>query len=435
MSHVNEEFKTKKCSKCGEVLPMNQEYFYKSKNKDGYENECKKCRNNWTEWKTINKRIIAKEGYKVCKICKEELPATNEYFSKHSGCYLGIDNRCKKCVANHLKEYTNNNAKIAETLIFDESITKVCDKCNQEKPATPEFFNLRKDTAKLRNTCKDCQAKNTRKYYNENKKELRIKAKEYVIKNQDKVKAYRKQRLAKWKADNADLIKQRQQQYLANKERKKEELRKWKEENPELIKAKKYEQYRKTYLKYKTEINAKHRETTNKYNAELVKWNCTTLQELGQYEEIRQDPDNPELGQVQCAKCKKWINITNMKIRARMGAIRGYSYGSSFYYCSLECQSNCSWYNQTLYPKGHIIKNYRPEQYELRKMVLERDNYECQICGKGEDESELHCHHIEGINFNPIESADIDACITLCKNCHKQVHKLPNCSYNDLRCK
>jgi len=36
---------------------------------------------------------------------------------------------------------------------------------------------------------------------------------------------------------------------------------------------------------------------------------------------------------------------------------------------------------------------------------------------------------------NPIESADLDMVITLCKGCHKEVHKLPGCKYNDLKCK
>ena len=69
-------------------------------------------------------------------------------------------------------------------------------------------------------------------------------------------------------------------------------------------------------------------------------------------------------------------------------------------------------------------------------MVLKRDKYTCQKCEKHQNELKvgLHCHHITGIVQNPIESADIDNCITLCKNCHKEVHKLPKCGYNDLKC-
>jgi len=35
---------------------------------------------------------------------------------------------------------------------------------------------------------------------------------------------------------------------------------------------------------------------------------------------------------------------------------------------------------------------------------------------------------------NPLESADLDNCVTLCKNCHKEVHGKEGCKYNELRC-
>lgn len=44
----------------------------------------------------------------------------------------------------------------------------------------------------------------------------------------------------------------------------------------------------------------------------------------------------------------------------------------------------------------------------------------------------LHCHHFEGIEINPIESADIDQCITLCKKCHIWDHKNP-CPIKDYK--
>lgn len=66
-------------------------------------------------------------------------------------------------------------------------------------------------------------------------------------------------------------------------------------------------------------------------------------------------------------------------------------------------------------------------------MVLERDSWTCQKCNKVD--VELHCHHFEGIMINPIESADIDMCITLCVRCHKEAHLDIGCRYIDLSCK
>lgn len=64
-------------------------------------------------------------------------------------------------------------------------------------------------------------------------------------------------------------------------------------------------------------------------------------------------------------------------------------------------------------------------------MVKERDNYTCQICGS--TEGLFIAHHIDPVVCNPIESADIDNGITLCEKCDKKVHKLPGCTYNNLK--
>ena len=57
-------------------------------------------------------------------------------------------------------------------------------------------------------------------------------------------------------------------------------------------------------------------------------------------------------------------------------------------------------------------------------------------CGKHQDDLDvgLHAHHIEGIRWESIESADIDRVITLCVDCHHAVHKIPGCSTYDMRC-
>ena len=69
-------------------------------------------------------------------------------------------------------------------------------------------------------------------------------------------------------------------------------------------------------------------------------------------------------------------------------------------------------------------------QPELRKIVLERDNNECQRCGIQDN---LVCHHYESIYQNPIMSADADMCVTLCKTCHKLAHEDEGCRYIDLQ--
>jgi 5-methylcytosine-specific restriction endonuclease McrA len=63
-------------------------------------------------------------------------------------------------------------------------------------------------------------------------------------------------------------------------------------------------------------------------------------------------------------------------------------------------------------------------------MVLERDGHQCIKCGSKEG---LQCHHIDPVATNPIESADLDNCVTLCMECHREVHQKDGCRYGQLR--
>lgn len=137
---------------------------------------------------------------------------------------------------------------------------------------------------------------------------------------------------------------------------------------------------------------------------------------------------------VRCAYCGKLYMPSISAVKLRLNCIEGKNAGEGRFYCSDNCKAACPIFKRILWPKGFKKATSREVQPQLRQMVLARDNYECQICGKNQQEAQLHCHHIEGIHHNPIESADIDICITLCKACHKKVHKLPGCSYYDFRC-
>ncbi len=74
----------------------------------------------------------------------------------------------------------------------------------------------------------------------------------------------------------------------------------------------------------------------------------------------------------------------------------------------------------------------RPDQDPLRRLTLERDQYTCQRCGT--KNTYLICHHFEGIEINPIESADLDNCITLCYSCHTKVHSSGQCDVRRKPC-
>jgi 5-methylcytosine-specific restriction endonuclease McrA len=129
--------------------------------------------------------------------------------------------------------------------------------------------------------------------------------------------------------------------------------------------------------------------------------------------------------------CDRWYIPSYTSIRNKISAINGQTTGEQNLYCSIECKKACPTYKQILYPKDYKLNTSREVQPELRKLVLNRDNYTCQKCNT--TNVELHCHHYEGIEVNPVESADIDQCITLCKECHNDIHRKDKCGIKDYK--
>jgi 5-methylcytosine-specific restriction endonuclease McrA len=167
----------------------------------------------------------------------------------------------------------------------------------------------------------------------------------------------------------------------------------------------------------------------------------TYASQLDWCEEVRRNPDNPNILEVRCTHCNKWFIPTLDSTRRRVGYFKGYYNCEYRFYCSDKCKCSCSIYGKTLQTlmKEDAIRAGRLKwvgldrevQHELRQMVLERDNHTCRKCGA--TDKPLHCHHIEPVAINPIESADMDNCMTLCTDCHKEVHQKEGCKYGQLR--
>lgn len=161
------------------------------------------------------------------------------------------------------------------------------------------------------------------------------------------------------------------------------------------------------------------------------------ITKLSYAEKCRRHPDDQNILQVQCTYCGQWFTPTIQQVYERVRTLDGNQMGEQRLYCSNKCKKECPIYGQHIYPKGFKQSTSREVQPELRQMRFEIDKYTCQKCFKSQKELKvgLHCHHIEGIRWEPLESADIDKVITLCKTCHMKVHKQKDCTYNDLRCK
>ena len=159
----------------------------------------------------------------------------------------------------------------------------------------------------------------------------------------------------------------------------------------------------------------------------------TQKDKLSPYEDIRKQ-EGTEILEVRCAYCNQWFVPTKSAVDRRLAAINNLNQGECRLYCSTNCKLACPTYGQVKYPKGFKYTSSREVNPYLRKMVLERDNWTCQICGKTSKEAQLHVHHMDPVAQNPMFQNDMDSCITLCKGCHTMVHKRRGCRYIDLRC-
>ena len=147
--------------------------------------------------------------------------------------------------------------------------------------------------------------------------------------------------------------------------------------------------------------------------------------------ECRRSLKDEKMLEVRCMYCGRWHVPFLKNVRSKIAAIKGKNNGELNLYCSDNCKLACPTYRQQKYPKGFKQVTSREVQPYLRKLVLKRDNYTCQKCEA--TDKQLHCHHITGIELNPIESADMDNCITLCIDCHNEVHKQKGCTYNNFK--
>jgi predicted HNH restriction endonuclease len=118
----------------------------------------------------------------------------------------------------------------------------------------------------------------------------------------------------------------------------------------------------------------------------------------------------------------KWLHRFNIPIRSRSESLTGKVK-------TLEHKRKLSEWGKTRVGSLNPFWNggKSPEKHRNRyrgwrqrnKEILERDNFECQICGLDMD---LHIHHILPYHYYPDLVNDYDNLLTLCQHCHRKVH-------------
>jgi 5-methylcytosine-specific restriction endonuclease McrA len=140
-------------------------------------------------------------------------------------------------------------------------------------------------------------------------------------------------------------------------------------------------------------------------------------------EEIKDGP-NPGEYFVHCKNhnCNKskekngWFLTSYRKIYERIRALENPNGNDGQYlYCSNECKYNCILWNIKKDPLKTKSKCYSYSEYQtFRKFVLERDNYECQFCGK----KATDVHHERPQKLEPFFALDPDFAWSCCEKCH-----------------
>jgi 5-methylcytosine-specific restriction endonuclease McrA len=175
------------------------------------------------------------------------------------------------------------------------------------------------------------------------------------------------------------------------------------------------------------------------YSKKKIPLYDTYAHQLEWCEEVRRNKADPNILEVKCFKCNEWYIPKRHQISNRIQYLKGNFEVESRFYCSNSCKNSCSIFHKSINTimkedavrAGRLpwIELTREVQPELRSMVLERDEYRCIKCGS---EYDLQCHHILPVNIEPLLSADIDNCITLCKSSHIEAHKKDGCRLNQL---
>jgi hypothetical protein len=170
--------------------------------------KCKEC---WGH--PFHVVIIPKYGYKICSKCRNELPATIEYFKLRSDKPSGLNERCRLCTGGEYKKTPQDGYKI-------------CSKCKKELPATIEYFYLHKKPNILQSSCKKCHGE----YANNNEERIKKYKSDYYIINKEKIsednKIYREENkipLAEkrklWVGNNRSKIREYKNKRYHNDER------------------------------------------------------------------------------------------------------------------------------------------------------------------------------------------------------------------------
>lgn len=154
---------------------------------------------------------------RTCTKCKQELPATEEYFSKHKGCKYGLNSVCKKCMASAARDYhwQNHEEVLAKQRAYSKENQKMLS-INKNKWVAEN----RDRVLAIHRRWRERNPHKDREYYLENRDVLLAKQKKSRIANPLK----HKESIKKAYMKNREHYLQYQREYQTNN---KDKCREW----------------------------------------------------------------------------------------------------------------------------------------------------------------------------------------------------------------
>lgn len=149
---------------------------------------------------------------RTCSRCNQEFPATLEYFGRDKHAPQGMTAQCRVCRRNNTKNYRQNGA----STLYENSQSakaaglKYCRKCDRSLPATNDFFAADiTSSSGLRSYCKECGNKQTVSYKTSRRAEMLQYAISYYWQHRDAILLACKERAA----NNPEKVKARSFDY------------------------------------------------------------------------------------------------------------------------------------------------------------------------------------------------------------------------------
>lgn len=208
----------KQCATCKEWLPATSDYFHKrgDRRKNPWKGSCKRCLNILPVVKVSE--LVAPEGYKICRKCREEKPATIEYFNPRKQSIDGLVSHCKVCVSKEKAEYKQKNKdKVSQRrkTYYDSNRDRLLQERKWHYWADPEKYRLSNNLSYAAN--RDKRIEYRRSYVARNRESIRQSHRDYYKRNRDKrieyTRQYReknygraRQAMMKWRSANHEKI-------------------------------------------------------------------------------------------------------------------------------------------------------------------------------------------------------------------------------------